>query len=157
MRRIIDPRDHKANCDIVDTGFETPCWLYQGTVSGAGYMYTYWNEKRVPAHRAVYECQVRTLRPLEAVHHLCKVKRCLNPEHLMALTGAEHTRLHNFNQYVGERNPSAKLTDEQVAEIRQRYKQGDATQVELAKTYGISPGHVYRIIKRSRRATTFSK
>jgi hypothetical protein len=39
----------------------------------------------------------------------------------------------------------AKLTESQVAEIRRLYSAGDATQVELAKRYGVSRGAIQGI------------
>lgn len=31
----------------------------------------------------------------EVVHHVCGVKRCVNPDHLKVMTKAEHTAEHN--------------------------------------------------------------
>jgi hypothetical protein len=41
----------------------------------------------------------------------------------------------------------AKITDEQVQEIRRRYATGVATQQQLAEHYKISRGHISKIIR----------
>lgn len=46
----------------------------------------------------------------------------------------------------GERNPAAKLTDVEAAEIRARYAAGDVTQASLAREYGCSQAAVSRIV-----------
>lgn len=47
----------------------------------------------------------------------------------------------------GERHPMAKLTDEQVREIRARYDSGDATQCALAAEYGVRQQHISTVIR----------
>jgi Mor family transcriptional regulator len=44
------------------------------------------------------------------------------------------------------RKPASKLTEEQVKLIRARYTSG-STQSELAREYGISIGHIGRIVR----------
>lgn len=50
------------------------------------------------------------------------------------------------NAVVGERNPHAKVTEEWVREIRERYAAGGVTQEKLAVEYGITRSAVSRIV-----------
>src|SRR6266540_874749 len=48
------------------------------------------------AHRWAMEQKLgRSLRPEEAVHHLCRNKQCYNPEHLELLSWEEHQKIHH--------------------------------------------------------------
>jgi hypothetical protein len=49
---------------------------------------------------------------------------------------------------AGEQNSSAKLTEGQVKEIRERYAAGGIFQRELAAEYGVSQTNVSRILRR---------
>lgn len=49
---------------------------------------------------------------------------------------------------VGERNSRAKLTEEQVLEMRQRYDEGGVTYDELAEEYGVHKGTISQIVNR---------
>lgn len=48
----------------------------------------------------------------------------------------------------GEKSGNAKLTAEDVRQIRACYAKGEADTVELADEYSVTPGHVSRIINR---------
>lgn len=53
---------------------------------------------------------------------------------------------------AGFDNHAQKLADEQVAEIRERYRRGGVTQRALAAEYGISSGHISNLINRKSKA-----
>ena len=59
----------------------------------------------------------------------------------------------NVSKNRGEKNPNAKLTDEDVLYIRTHYKQNDKEfgGIALAERFGITPGSLYRIIGNKRR------
>lgn len=50
----------------------------------------------------------------------------------------------------GSRCPTAKLSEQQISEIRQRYATGGISQDKLAKEFGISQTQVGRIVRRVR-------
>jgi hypothetical protein len=74
------------------------CWLWVGATTGKGYG-TFWNEGRmVYAHRFAYESLVGPIPDGLQIDHLCRVKNCVNPEHMEPVTNAENTTrgdLHN--------------------------------------------------------------
>ncbi|WP_460941414.1 hypothetical protein [Sediminivirga luteola] len=48
----------------------------------------------------------------------------------------------------GENNSAAKLTAQQVSEIRRRYATGGVTQVALAEQFGVDQAHISSIVRR---------
>lgn len=73
------------------------CWIWTGTAAGAGYGHFYVgggrkNRIRTYAHRWSYE---QTKGPIPAgleIDHRCRVRRCVNPDHLEPATHAENQR-----------------------------------------------------------------
>lgn len=49
---------------------------------------------------------------------------------------------------VGEKNNKARLTEDQVIEIRQKYDSGEKTQMELAKEYNVGWSTIHNIVFR---------
>lgn len=87
--------------------------------------------------------------------HTCDTPRCYNPDHITWGTVAENMgdMARKGRAARGERNGQAKVTAEQVAEIRDRYKtrsegakSGDLQR--LADAYGISRSMVLLIVQR---------
>lgn len=62
------------------------CWLWTGCVNGKGYAAFRSNG----AHRFAYEWFVAAIPTGFEVDHLCRVRRCVNPAHLEAVTGMEN-------------------------------------------------------------------
>lgn len=58
------------------------------------------------------------------------------------------SRTHPERLRRGETNPAAKVTEEQVREMRGRYAAGGVTQAHLASDYGITQGIVSAILRR---------
>ncbi len=77
-----------------DLGFMTPCWVWKYSLDGRGYGQL-WNRKAgqpVRAHRFYYELLVGPIPVGLDLDHLCRVKRCVNPDHLEPVTRAENIR-----------------------------------------------------------------
>lgn len=52
------------------------------------------------------------------------------------------------DNYRGERNAMARLTREQVQEIRRRYARGSVTHAQLAEEFGVTRPHISSIVRR---------
>lgn len=52
----------------------------------------------------------------------------------------------SYDGQVGETHASAKLTDDQIAEIRRRYAAGDISQQSLANEFGIHQASISKIV-----------
>ena len=76
--------------DIEDRGHDTPCWIFHGKPSKEGYA-SFWREgQSVLAHRAFYEHYVGIVPEGLTLDHLCRVRLCVNPQHLDPVTNREN-------------------------------------------------------------------
>lgn len=85
------PAIERAEKFIDRTSSETGCWLWTGALSG-GYGNLLADRVVTRAHRVVYEARVRRLREGEELDHLCRNRRCVNPDHLEPVDHAENCR-----------------------------------------------------------------
>lgn len=68
------------------------CWEWTGTRSRKGYGQIRWiDNKYAPAHRLVYTLLVGPIPDGLQIDHLCRVRHCVNPAHLEAVTSAVNT------------------------------------------------------------------
>lgn len=63
------------------------CWLWTGSVRGIGYgqVYLGGGNKERYAHRVSYQMAKGPIAPDLELDHLCRVRRCVNPDHLEAV------------------------------------------------------------------------
>lgn len=61
------------------------CWLWTAAKTSAGYGET-WNGSVIYAHRAAYEHWVEEIGVGMTIDHLCRVRHCVNPSHLEAVS-----------------------------------------------------------------------
>lgn len=124
------------------------CWEWQGYRDDAGYGLFQWEGRMRPAHELALTFTTGEVRaPSFDTCHSCHNPPCCNPNHLRF-----DTRQGNVDDCVaaGRNYKPRKLTDEQVAAIRQRIENG-ARQQDLAKQYGVCEATITDI-KLKRRA-----
>jgi hypothetical protein len=69
------------------------CWLWTGGKMSNGYgMIVNDTGHKVPAHRAAYEFLVGPIPKGLDLDHLCRVRHCVNPEHLEPVTRGENLK-----------------------------------------------------------------
>lgn len=69
------------------------CWEWMGYRSATGYGQLFWKGFQPLAHRFVFEAMTREDAG-EHLHHECRVRECVNPNHLTPVTAEEHAQLH---------------------------------------------------------------
>ncbi len=67
------------------------CWLWTACISGGGYGVFKLDRKQY-AHRLAYEWLVGPIPEGLQLDHLCRVRHCVNPEHLEPVTTQENIR-----------------------------------------------------------------
>jgi hypothetical protein len=124
------------------------CWLWTGAKSSKGYGIFCVKKKLHQAHRLMYMLYNGAIPEGLEVRHMCRNK-CVNPEHLEIGTRSENCqdKVRDGTSNRGERNATAKLTAEQVLEIRRR---SNELQSDLAKEFGVGTKNINQIIRRER-------
>jgi hypothetical protein len=130
QRRLSDPTRRYL---VEDCGYETACWMWQGPTS-QGYARVGIDGSRKLVHRLEWEKRHGAVPDGMQLHHLCEIKRCVNPDHLQLMTAAEHTRI----------GPLTKLTPDDVQEIRRLLAEGSSNR-QVARMYGLDRSTVSNI------------
>lgn len=116
--------------------FSDSCWLWTGcTNSNGGYGRVYLsNPKRSQvAHRYIWEQVVGPIPAGMELDHLCRVRNCVNPDHLEPVTRGENMR-----------RGSQKLSEEKIRAILTHPGDGKST----AALLGVSESVVSKYRKR---------
>lgn len=109
----------------------TGCWEWQHQTIRNGYGRGSFGGVAKLAHRHYYEQARGPIPDGTELDHLCRNRRCVNPEHLEPVTRATNTR----------RGAATKLTAEQVAQI----KASSDSYSAIAMRFGVSKGCIQAI------------
>jgi hypothetical protein len=130
----------------------TGCLVWTGMVNAHGYGVVATGVPKphqMLAHRAAWALA----HPLEelptVVRHSCDNPPCIEPTHLLAGTQADNIAdaIARDRMARAERHPGHKLTEADVAAIRDAYAKGGVLHRQLAQQYGVSRPHISAIIR----------
>jgi hypothetical protein len=68
----------------------TGCWVWQGRLGAGGYGRVSHNGRPVAVHRRYYEILCGPIPAGFHVHHRCRNRACVNPDHLVAVDKRAH-------------------------------------------------------------------
>jgi len=111
-----------------DCGYKTPCWVWQRAKgSRDGYGRKGVGRRVLLAHRVYFE-RVRGPIPKGLqLDHLCRVRACVNPDHLEPVTSKTNVR----------RGSGPKLSLSVVPKIRARFEAGESMR-SIGRSLGVS-------------------
>ena len=133
----------------VDKNGPNGCWIWiAGLTDGYGTIRI--NGKNKYAHIVSWEMTNGPAPEGYVLHHECRTRNCVNPDHLLLITKGEHLSLHHKgkSKNKGENNGSAKTTEKIVSEIRADWKTEEYTIKQLMTKYNQKYGNIYAIVNR---------
>lgn len=123
----------------------TGCWIWTGSTNKYGYGVI---SRHGKAHRASWKIHNGEFDTSLCVCHKCDNPLCVNPDHLFLGTKKDNSEdMVRKGRSTATRNGRAKLTVNEVLEIRSRRTAGAANH-ELAVEYGVSAGLISKIMHR---------
>lgn len=132
-----------------DNGFDSPCWVWMGRIDDDGYARRHAEGHTTRLiHKQIYEDLHGPVEDGCELDHLCRVRHCVNPDHLEPVTRAENVR----------RGKTPKLSVEDAAYIRSVYQSHKEHRIAegfqrvergflqtLAKTFDVSRDTVKKV------------
>lgn len=119
---------------------ETPCWVWNGSRATSGHGRA-WSRGRLDgAHRVAFVLAFGTVSAGLQVLHRCDHPPCVRPDHLWLGDNAANVadREAKGRGQCGVKHWLAKLSDDGVRRIRERYATGAVTQKQIAAGLGVS-------------------
>ena len=124
------------------------CWEWAASLAGKGYgqMKLPKQRKQEYSHRLAYMIYKGPIPDGIYVCHKCDNPKCCNPDHLFLGSSQDnHDDMANKDRSThGERNPSVKLSEEQVRQIRVMLSEG-IPQSRIAKAFNVAQMTISRI------------
>lgn len=88
--RVTDVKEHLWSKVMPEPN--SGCWIWMGAIRDNGYGQTSFHGHHETAHRATYEAFVGPVPEGLELDHLCRVRCCVNPDHLEPVTHSENVR-----------------------------------------------------------------
>lgn len=106
---------------------DTGCWNWNLAVFGSGYGMDTVNRRPVRAHKRQWELRFGRVPRGMVLDHLCRNRRCVNPDHLEPVSNAENNR----------RGDATRLTWDDAVAIRRMCATGSIPRKSIAAAFGV--------------------
>jgi hypothetical protein len=147
MRNDITPL--QRFCGYVEINNSSGCWEWNGMHYTSGYGCMKIHRKRMSAHRISWMLFIGDIPKGLLVCHKCDNCNCVNPNHLFLGTQKDNMRdmvaKGRNADNRGQNNRNAKLTKDQVEQIKELRKTG-LLQRELANIYSVTQTQISTIL-----------
>lgn len=139
-----DPAFFWANVERTPT-----CWPWRKSKRSSGYGQCWFRQRVWTASRVAYILTYGDIDPSLDVLHTCDNPACCNPTHLWLGKASDNMKdcVRKGRIARGERHGNARLTAEQVKQIRKRAASGERHRV-LAAEYGLHIKYIPEIVAR---------
>lgn len=130
---------------------DSGCLEWTRQLNHSGYGAVRVGDQKWAAHRRAWQLAYGDIPPGLNVCHRCDNRKCIHPDHLFLGTQrdnlADMTAKGRRAVVQGEQHPFHKITADDVRAIRAGISAG-ATQMDMARRYGVSKAVVRRIVVR---------
>ena len=132
----------------VDIRDPDDCWPWKAGIGSSNCGQFFDGKKNFIASRFAYEITKGPL--VNEACHTCDNRPCCNPNHLFDGTQNDNIQdaVRKDRMAKGENHGRAKLTENQVLQIRQEYIPRVVTLKQLARKYGVCFARISNIIRR---------
>jgi hypothetical protein len=123
------------------------CWEWTGCKSKEGFGLFWLEGRNALAHRIAWFLQYGKM-PKEDIIHSCGNPVCVNPKHLFLLDPKEKYIFFREKGKQGIVPSQSKLTDEDIANIKDLYENSELTLKEIGILWGVSGQYISKLGKR---------
>lgn len=153
MSRKAAPIDKRFWSKVDQSAGPDACWPWTGHKQPKGYGAFSIGRKFIGAHRFSYILAHGSIPDGLYICHHCDNPSCVNPSHLFAGTMSDNSiDMYKKGRRIfigkkGQEHPRAKLTNQDVVNIREEYVPEKVSVYKLAEKYNVSSSAIFAIIK----------